>query len=106
MLLAPEHIASFKLDLVRPLRSQAQFQKFLAQSKHNYGLVGATRDVAMIVTASELYARGLTLTGGFQCNGNPTHYFPLPYVVLGQNCPKYPECSRPSGAIPTIEAAP
>jgi hypothetical protein len=106
MLLAPSHIASFGLDPIRPLRSQAQYQEFLTQSKRNYGLVGATRDVAMIVTVSELYAQTLTLTGGFQCDGSPTHYFPLPNVVLGQYCPKYPECSCPSGRRPTIEAAP
>jgi hypothetical protein len=76
------------MDLVRPLRTQPQYQSMFGSIPDQYALVAADRDVAMIVTSSEKKTYELESPGGYECGGTPRHYFPRPRVQVGQSCPK------------------
>lgn len=95
----------FGVDIVRPRRTSLQFEKLFDFSNVQYGLVGEASDMCLIVTRHEGQTEALRLTGGYECNGTPTHYFPEPRVTVGQVCPEFPLCSRPDGSTPTIRPA-
>ena len=90
------------LDLVRPIRTGHEWEKVLARSGLSYALVGESEDMVMIVTEHEWQTEMLS-TGGYECTGTPTHYFPEPRVKVGDLCPRIPECSGPWGSHPTIK---
>jgi hypothetical protein len=98
-------VRSFDLDAVKPFQTADSYEKLLDHHRVSFGIVGETTADVMIVTRHEWQTAALSVTGGFQCNGTPTHYFPMPSVALGQRCPEYPLCSRPDGLVPTIEPA-
>jgi hypothetical protein len=93
---------SATLDLVRPSRTRLQWEQILANSGLRYALAGESPDMVMIVTGHETDSKDLS-TGGYQCTGTPTHYFPEPRVSDGDLCPMIPECSGPGGTRPTIK---
>lgn len=96
---------SFALDLVRPMATGLSYERMLGERGFTYALAGESDDAVMIVTLREDLAYALRGTGGYECDGQPTHYFPQPRVNLRDPCPRYPECSRPDGAMPTIRLA-
>jgi hypothetical protein len=98
----PPIAQSFGVDLVRPGRTPGQYEDMLDKHTTQYALVGETYDTAMIVTRHESQAEALKISGGYECSGSPTHYFPQPRVSLGDRCPEYPLCSSPDGVVPTI----
>lgn len=106
LLLQDKDIAKFKLDSAKPERTGKQYERYLHSIKHRYTLIDTTGDSVMVVTASELDALALTDTGGYECDGNPTHYFPLPRVIPGQTCPLWPACGRPGGGKTKIRPVP
>lgn len=96
----------FRLDLVRPHRTQPEYQAWFSKNlATHYALVGATFTAAMIVTSSETETADLSMSGCYKCTGFPRHYFPRPRVRVGQPCPKRPECKVPGGGTPKIEPA-
>jgi hypothetical protein len=101
-----QHIERFKLDLGKPTNTGSQYEAFLSANHYRYAFLDSDQGHARIVTLSELDALGLTLTGGYQCDGSPTHYFPLPRVIVGQDCPLWPRCSRMDGSRPQVEPVP
>ncbi len=106
ILLRDKQFTQFNLDPVHPERTGRQFEVFLNNVGHRYALIGTHGDTVTIVTASELDTMALTQTGGYQCDGNPTHYFPLPRVVSGQVCPMWPACSKIDNSKPKIYPVP
>lgn len=106
VILENHHIQQFQLDLTTPKNTWKEYEKFLQSVGSRYTLTGTTRDTAMVVTASETDVMALTLTGGYQCDGTPTHSFPRPRVGDGQDCPMWPECSRSDGQRPKVHPAP
>lgn len=96
---------AFNADLIRPRRTWAAYEQMLDALDAHYGLVGETGNEAMIVTRHEDETVALSTTGGFECTGRPTHYFPEPRVSVGEVCPLFPECSRSDGTTPTIRPA-
>jgi hypothetical protein len=105
IVLRDPQITHFKLDSAHPERTGRRFEAFLKNVGHRYALVGNFGDSVKIVTMSELDALTLMDTGGYQCDGSPTHYFPLPRVVAGQDCPMWPACYRPDRK-PKIQPVP
>ena len=99
-----DHVQTFKLDLIRPNRTWQAYEQMLVNVKSSYALTGQSADAVMIVTQHEGQTATL-MTGGYECNGTPTHYFPEPRVWLGEDCPQFPECVGPGGTTPTIRAA-
>jgi CBS domain-containing protein len=106
ILLQAHHIKEFQLDIINPGNTWQQYETFLRGVAHRYTLLNTTGNTAMLVTASEKDALTLTLTGGYQCDGTPTHYFPEPRVIDGEDCPKWPECMGPGGRKSKIHPAP
>jgi hypothetical protein len=102
----PLHVERFKLDLDEPTNTRPEFEAFLSTNHYRYAFLDSNQGHARIVTLSELDALALTLTGGYQCDGSPTHYFPLPRVIVGQDCPLWPRCSRTDGSRPKVEPVP
>jgi hypothetical protein len=100
-----EHARKYELDLVRPLKTWQSYERMLASNGVNYALSGSSRDTAVVVTLHEGLAEMLMMTGGYECSGTPTHYFPEPRVRVGERCPLYPECSAPGGGVPKIRPA-
>ena len=97
ILLQAQHVREFRLDTTSPKNTWQEYQTFLRGASHRYTLLSATGSTAMLVTALEKDVLALTLTGGYQCDGTPTHYFPEPRVNDGEDCPKWPECAGPGG---------
>ncbi len=97
ILLLNKRIVEFPVGSVEPKGKKKQYERHLKSPEQRYALVGTSGESAMVVAASESYALAVTLTGGYECDGNPTHYFPLPRVIAGQTCPLWPACSRPDG---------
>lgn len=95
--LQDKDITKFKLDLDEPTRTWKQYESFLRSVDCGYTLLGTSGSSARIVTVSEEYGTALRLTGGYECDGEPTHYFPLPRVVIGENCPLWPACRPKDG---------
>jgi CBS domain-containing protein len=95
-LLTHQDAITHSIDLVRPLKSIAQYGGFFSHPSReslDFALAGATQDVAIVVTRSEAYKDLLaSSTGGFKCTGRPVHFFPDPTVKNGDRCPKYPPC--------------
>jgi hypothetical protein len=106
ILLQKEHVKEFELNSVNPKSTWEEYETLLQNVGHRYTLLSATGNTATLVTASELDALSLTLTGGYQCDGTPTHYFPQPRVSDGEDCPKWPECNCPGGRKPKVHPAP
>jgi hypothetical protein len=106
ILLQDRHIAQFGLNSKLPESTGKEFEQYLQNFSHRYALVSTSGDSATVVTASELDFLALTLTGGYECDGTPTHYFPLPRVTAGQTCPRWPICSRPDGKKPQVRPVP
>lgn len=104
-LLDADQARKFDLDLVRPRRTWQSYERVLDSLGALYGLVGDSQDMAMIVTRHEGLTYMLKTTGGYECSGKPTHYFPEPRVSNGDDCPLYPECSAPGGGVPKIRPA-
>jgi len=104
--LQKHHAKEFSLSVEFPASTSTEYETFLRSINHRYTLLSATGQSATIVTASESDAGALRLTGGYQCDGTPTHYFPRPRVSDGEVCPKWPECSRPDAKKPTVHPAP
>jgi hypothetical protein len=96
----------FDVDLVRPSASAQAYEKLLDDRQAKFALIGeGPRDV-MLVTRFEELERMLTLTGGYECTGNnPRHYFPAPYVTVGQDCPLFPACAVPGAPRSTVRPA-
>ncbi|MEO8076574.1 MAG: hypothetical protein ABI818_09620 [Acidobacteriota bacterium] len=106
ILIADAPIArEFHIDAVRPHRTYQQVEQMLDARGAQYALIAAANAEVMIITRHEGLKEMLSATGGFECDGTPTHYFPEPDVALGQKCPLIPECSRPDGNPPTIQVA-
>ena len=93
-----------KLDLVRPWKTEKSFDKFFINNKANFALAleFGGDDLVAVVTRHETQEAVLSTTGGYRCSGTPTHRFPDPLVDLREECPRFPECSLPSGRVPTI----
>jgi hypothetical protein len=106
LLLGDSHAQRFRIDLVRPLRSWQEYETLFLTESSSFALAGATLDSALVVTAHEGGGEALTLTGGYQCDGTPTHYFPRPRVSAGQTCPKFHPQPRPDGTPPQVHPAP
>lgn len=106
ILLQEEHVKEFRLNTTNPKSTWHEYEAFLRDVAHRYTLLSTTGNTAMIVTASELDTLALTLTGGYQCDGTPTHYFPQPRVSDGEDCPKWPECTGPGGGKSKVHPAP
>jgi hypothetical protein len=96
---------SFGVDLIRPFRTPRQCEGMLDRYRARYALVGEAYDTAMIMTRHEGQAAALTMTGGYECSGLPTHRFPEPRVSVGDRCPENPHSSGPDGGVPTIRPA-
>jgi hypothetical protein len=95
----------FGVDLVRPRLSPDSYERLLDDRQANYVLIGeGPRDV-MLVTRHEGLEEMLALTGGYECTGNPRHYFPQPYVTVGQTCPLFPACAVAGAPPSTIRPA-
>lgn len=105
LLVDEQRARPFGVDAIRPRRTPLQYEHLFDASKVQYGLVGEAADVVLIVTRHEGQTQTLTSTGGYECNGSPTHYFPEPRVTVGQVCPQYPLCSTVDGSKPTIRPA-
>jgi hypothetical protein len=99
-LLDTTRAAALNLDLVRPSLTAPAFERVLADMGLDFAVAGQSRDMVMIVTLHERQTDSLS-TGGYECSGTPTHYFPDPDVSDGQLCPLRPECSAAPGQ-PTI----
>jgi hypothetical protein len=93
---------TYQVDLIRPQQSAVGYTQLLKAYGRDYALAGETDDVALLITRSEQFGYALRVTGGYQCNGTPTHFFPYPRVVAGQTCPKYPECQLPDNSVTKI----
>ena len=106
ILIADAAIAmEFNVDAVRPHRTYQQVEEMLDVHGAQYALIGAASTEVMLITRHEGLKEMLSMTGGFECDGTPTHYFPEPDVALGQKCPRIPECSRADGKPPKIQVA-
>jgi hypothetical protein len=103
LLLENAHAVSFGVDLIRPTATPNKYDEFFQQTLSDFAISGLTLDTAFVVSRHERDAAALLVTGGYQCNGSPRHYFPMPRVVVGQVCPNWPECDA-NGQKPTIEA--
>jgi hypothetical protein len=101
VLLNSPYAAKYALDLVRPTRTAQAYEGMLADLGLSYAVAGETADTVMVVTEHESQTAALS-TGGYECTGTPTHYFPQPMVSVGDACPLSPECDGPDGAQPTI----
>jgi hypothetical protein len=98
-------VTTFSIDIVRPRRTEPQYEQMLDAHGMTYGLVGETSREVMIVTRHEDETETLSGTGGYECTGTPKHFFPRPRVQVNTNCPRYPACSRADGTIPKIRPA-
>jgi hypothetical protein len=87
-LVSQADVKAHNLDLVRPLSSESQYNQLFANLAENFALIGADHDTAMLVTRHEIERETLVMTGGYQCNGTPIHYFPRPSVKVGEPCPR------------------
>jgi hypothetical protein len=104
--LEAQHVKEFRLNTTSPKSTWQEYETFLRGVAHRYTLLSTTGSTAMLVTASELDTLALTLTGGYQCDGTPTHYFPQPRVSNGEDCPKWPECTGPGGRKSKVHPVP
>jgi hypothetical protein len=125
MVATEEHAAAYGLDLDQPLHSWQQYETILDAHRRRYAVPAPALPpitvrpahpltrvgghtvfaTATIVTRSEEYGALLRMTGGYECDGEPKHFFPEPYAQAGDNCPLYPECSRTDGSIPKVIAS-
>ena len=92
----------YGVDVIRPTATIDEFSKLFTVLDAEFALTGVTRDTVMIVTLRESQVEAMRMTGGYECTGTPTHYFPEPRVRPNQKCPKYPLCSESGGGVPTI----
>lgn len=104
------HESTRGLDLQSPFNTGAQYQDFLSAGHHDYAVAAPSIRVmppgtATVVTRSELFGLSLRMSGGYECNGKPQHFFPEPRVSPGEPCPFYPECERADGTVPTVSPA-
>jgi len=97
--------ASANVDLVRPHRTWQPWEQLLDARAVEYGLIGANSEHVMLVTRHEGLKDMLSATGGFECTGTPTHFFPEPEVKVNTNCPLFPACQRADGTTPQIQPA-
>jgi hypothetical protein len=109
MVTTEEHAISHGLDLHEPHRTRRQFENILDYYNHSYTLpmpsqpsTTGTTTITKVVTRSEDLGQMLRMTGGYECTGEPKHFFPRPYVRAGDNCPRRPECSRADGSTPKV----
>lgn len=104
---ANKHDLDLDLDVDRfDLAQFSMFQSLHGMAKVNYALAARSREDLTIVTMGEWQLPMLTMTGGYRCNGTPTHYFPEPRVVIGAPCPLYPGCQIPgTNQRPVIQQA-
>lgn len=103
-LVSGQDAKSHRLDLVQPMATQSQYEAYFRGIVPDFAVVGAGNGIALLVTRSEQFAEILQGPGGYQCTGNPQHYFPLPRVTLGQRCPSGGH--QPGGGVAVIVPAP
>jgi hypothetical protein len=78
----------YTLDFVQPFESESGYNAMFAGVPENYALVAAGDETAILVTRHETVKDELVVTGGYECTGPTTHYFPRPSVSVGMKCPK------------------
>jgi hypothetical protein len=111
MVVTEEHARSHGVDLRDLQRRPREFETMMEHHQRSYAISdprapsSVSHAVPMLVTRSEELGRFLRMTGGYECNGDPKHFFPQPYASAGDDCPLYPECSRPDGSIPKVKAS-
>lgn len=105
VLVRPTDVVTHGVDVIHPQRTWNAYERMLDQTPASYALVGASSHDVMIVTRHEGQTAELSLTGGFECDGSPTHYFPAPSVSTGDDCPRYPHCQGPDGRPSRIRPA-
>jgi hypothetical protein len=96
---------SANVDLVRPHRTWQPWEHLLDARAVEYALIGANSEHVMLVTRHESLKDMLSTTGGFECTGTPTHFFPEPEVGVNMDCPLFPACQRTDGTTPKIQPA-
>ena len=94
---------TFGLDLVRPLRTAVEYEQMLDARAAEYALVAENVRDVMLVTRYERLTVMLSATGGYECTGNPTHFYPDPDVQLGDKCPERAECWVDGAPEPIIQ---
>ena len=69
-------------------------------ARQKLSLLDTAGNTAAVLSYRPHVNQSLTKTGAYRCNGPNTHFFPLPEVDLGQNCPY---CTTSNPTVPTIE---
>jgi hypothetical protein len=111
--IADEAAQERSLDLRNPFNSQEQYATYFNVLNTDYAVpasqtrglgrsLGPGPGMAVVITRSETLGAALRMAGGYECDGEPRHYFPEPSVSVGERCPEYPLCSRSDGKIPTV----
>jgi hypothetical protein len=99
----PVHVADVSdaamhgVDLVRPLRTPAQYEHLLDKVSCAYAVVAHAHQTALVVTQHEGQTAEASHANRYYCDGASTHFFPKPVVGVGQPCPKC--VGAPKGTI-------
>ena len=115
MVATDEHVHIHGLNLLEPQRTGQGYEAMLDQHKVRFGVLmrdaplglssGGVTATRRVVTRFETLVATLSMTGGYECDGVPKHYFPEPYASAGEECPLRGECRRNDGSTPRVRVS-